>query len=102
MNSEALQGHGPLTRPKWTWRLLAAVGGVIHVTVGFFTVTAIGLISVPLVASIVLVSAWLAAAGVFVLTVRRSPALALLIPVVNGLLLWGVVAAGDIWFGWTA
>ena len=77
------------------------MGGLAHLTVGFFTMSAIGLVSVPLWAGIVLVSAWLAAAAAFVLMVRRNPVMALLAPVANGLVLWGAIAAGEAWFGWT-
>ena len=101
MNSEAIHTDGPLGGRKRIWILAAVIGGLAQVTVGFFTMTAIGLVSVPLWAGVVLVSAWLAAAAVFVVMIRRKPVLALLAPAANGLVLWAVIAAGEAWLGWT-
>lgn len=99
MSSDA--AHGPLGRRQRTQVVAAVVGGAAQLTVGFFTMTAIGLVSVPLWAAAALVGAWLAAAAVLVATIRRTPVLAVLPPVVNGLVLWGAIAAGEAWLGWT-
>ena len=101
MNIESTHTTGPFGGRKRTSILAAVVGGLAQVTVGFFTITAIGLLSVPLWAAVVLGTAWLVAAAVFVLAIRPNPVLAVLAPVVNGLVLWGVVAAGEAWLGWT-
>ena len=101
MNTEAIHGHGPLDNGKQTWVLSAVVGGLTQMTVGFFTMTAIGLVGIPLLASVALAATWMAAAATFVLTVRRNPVLALFVPVANGLLLWGVITAGEAWLGWS-
>jgi hypothetical protein len=89
-------------RGRRGWLLAAAAGGLLQLVVGFYTATAIGLISVPLWAAVVLLGAWAAAAVTFVALVRRAPVQALLLPLINGLLLWGLVAAGGAWWGWTA
>lgn len=78
------------------------VAAVLQLVVGYFTVAAIGLISVPVWAIVLLAAAWLVAAAVLVRAARRRPLATPLVPVVNGLLLWAVVTAGDIWLGWTA
>ena len=98
MNTEALHAQGDRKR---TWIVAAVVGGLTQVTVGFFTVTAIGLVSVPLWASFVLVGTWLAATAILARTVRHTPLLAVLVPVANGVLLWGMIAAGEAWLGWS-
>lgn len=85
-----------------TWLVSAVVGGILQLTVGFFTITAIGLIGVPLWAAIVLVGAWIVAAGLFVRSVRSSPLMAIAAPVGNGVLLWALTAAGQAWWGWTS
>lgn len=101
MNSEAAQTTGTSDGGQRAWTLAALVAGLMQLTVGFFTVTAIGLISVPLWAIVGLVSAWIGATAILVRTVRHTPLVAALIPLANGLLLWGVIAAGEAWFGWT-
>lgn len=102
MNSQAVGGRRNMGGRQKLWVLAAVVGGVIQATVGFFTMTAIGLVSVPLWAAVALVGVWLAATALMVRTVRQAPLVAALIPVANGLLLWGMVAAGGAWLGWTA
>ena len=101
MNTEAMHAHGPLGGRKRTWILAAAVGGLTQVGVGFFTVTAMGLVGVPVWAGVVLVGSWLAAAAIFARTVRHAPLPALLVPVANGVVLWGMIAAGETWLGWS-
>ncbi|MDQ3932343.1 MAG: hypothetical protein M3252_05850 [Actinomycetota bacterium] len=67
--------------------------------VGFFTISAIGLFGVPLWAAAGLVLLWIVAA-LLVVRMRRRPLAVLLVPVVNGLLLWATIAAGEAWLGW--
>ncbi len=77
------------------------VAGTLQVVVGYFTVAAIGLISVPPWAIVGLVGLWLAAGAYLVSTARRHPLAAPLVPIANALLLWGAVAAGENWLDWT-
>lgn len=84
------------------WVVAAVVSAVLQLIVGYFTLGAIGLISVPLWAIVVLAGLWLAAVALLVRSVRRAPLLALLVPVANALALWGVVAAGGALLGWNA
>lgn len=102
MNTQAVGSPRNFGDRQKLWVLAAVVGGVMQLTVGFFTVTGIGLVSVPLWAAAALVGAWVAAAALLVRTVRRAPLMAVLIPVANGALLWGLMAAGGAWLGWTA
>lgn len=102
MNSHAVGDQRNIGGRDRLWILAAVVGGALQLTVGFYTMTAIGLVSVPVWAIIVLAGVWLAAAVLFVRTVRHAPLVAALVPVVNGLLLWGAIAAGGAWLGWTA
>jgi hypothetical protein len=92
-------------REKGNRRMVAVaawvLAGALQAVVGFFTITAIGLISLPLWAIAVLAGLWLAGVVVLVLTARRRPLAAPLVPVANGLLLWAVVAAGEAYLGWT-
>jgi hypothetical protein len=83
---------------------LLAVGlaAALQLVVGFFTVTAIGLIGLPLWAAFGLAGVWMVAAVLLVRTARRAALAAPLVPVVNSLVLWAVVTAGDVWLGWTA
>ena len=84
-----------------TWIIYAVAGGVLHLVVGFFTITAVGLIGIPLWAALALVGAWLITAALLVRTVRSSPLMAIAAPVANGALLWALTAAGQQWWGWT-
>jgi hypothetical protein len=90
---------GPSRVPGWIAIVLAVAGQVV---VGFFTVTAIGLIGMPVWAALLLTVVW--AAGVFTITrlAWRRPLLAPVVPILGALVLWGVVAAGGAWLGWTA
>lgn len=87
-------------------RVLSAVAlilaAALQLVVGFFTTTAIGLISVPLWAIVLLAGLWLVAVVVLVRVARRRPVATPLVPLANALLLWAVVTAGDVWLGWTA
>ncbi len=87
---------------RGTWVIAAVLVAIMHLTVGFFTVGAIGLVSVPAWGIVVLVGTWAAAAALLVRTVRRTPLIAMLVPVANALVLWGVVMVGEAWLGWTA
>lgn len=103
MTNDAVGGHPAFGGRKGsTWIVAAVVGAVLQLIVGFFTVTAIGLIALPVWASVVLVGGWLAAAALLVRTVRHSPLIAIVVPVANGLALWGLIAVGGAWLGWTA
>lgn len=102
MNSHAVGDQRNIGGRHRLWVLPAVAGGVLQLTVGFYTIAAIGLVSVPVWAIIVLAGVWLAAAVLFVRTVRHAPFMAALVPVANGLLLWGAIAAGGAWLGWTA
>lgn len=94
---------GGYERPWGTLAVFALVlAGVLQVLVGYFTVTAIGLIGVPPWAIAALAGLWLAAVALLVLGGRRRPMAAPLVPLANGLLLWGAVAAGEAWLGWMA
>lgn len=96
---------GRRSRPNSS-QILAALGWILaaglQLTVGWFTLTAIGLISVPPWAMAVLVGLWLAATVLLVTVARRRPLVAPLVPLGNALLLWGAVAAGEMLLGWTA
>lgn len=104
----AISGRGgqPSGAPAGRNRALHLAAGAIAVAgqlvVGFYTVTAIGLIGVPLWAALLLIVAWGLGAGVTVWLARRRPLLAPVAPIVGVLVLWGVVAVGGAWFGWTA
>ena len=95
-------GAAPLGRSR-TLSLAAIVLAVVgQLVVGFYTLTAIGLIGMPVWAAIVLVLAW--AAGVLAVAVlaRRRPLLTPLVPIAGVLVLWGLVAAGGALLGWSA
>lgn len=77
------------------------LAGALQLVVGFFTITAIGLVGVPLWAAAGLAVLWIAAALLLV-RLRRKPLAVLLVPVVNALLLWATISAGEAWLGWTA
>ncbi|MGH3440474.1 MAG: hypothetical protein ACRDUY_00185 [Nitriliruptorales bacterium] len=74
----------------------------LQLVVGYFTVAAIGLISVPPWGIVLLAAAWLVGGVALVRLARSRPAWTLLVPAANGLFLWAVVTAGDIRLGWTA
>lgn len=78
-----------------------AVGIVLQLGVGFFTVAAIGLNGIAWGGAAILAGVWLASAGLLLRTARTSPVLGLAIPVANGLVLWAFAAAGSAWWGWT-
>ncbi len=78
------------------------VAGALQLLVGYFTVAAIGLFSVPPWAIAVLAGAWIVTTALIARTVRDRPYAALALPVANVLFLWGLLTVGDIWFGWTA
>jgi hypothetical protein len=102
MGGAAVQGPGMAHGPSG-WVIAAiAVGAILQLVVAFFTNAAIGLISVPVWAIVLLVGAWVAATVLLVRTVRRVPLVALVIPAANAAFLWAVVAAGGAWLGWTA
>lgn len=96
MNNAAVGGS------KGMGTAATVVGVILQLTVGFFTVTAIGLVGVPVWGIVVLAGAWLAAAAFLVRTVRQTPLTALLVPAANAVVLWGAVAAGGAWLGWSA
>jgi hypothetical protein len=83
-------------------RVATGMGLVLQLVVGYFTLTAIGLISVDLWAMVVLIGAWVVAVVLLIRLARRAPLVALLVPAGNALVLWGLVAAGGAWLGWTA
>ena len=93
-----------LTRPAGSLPASAAmaVAGAGQLLVGYFTLAAIGLIAVPVGGIVLLAGAWLAASAALVYLARRRPLLTLVVPLANVLVLWGVVAAGGAWFGWSA
>jgi hypothetical protein len=102
MSGAATHGQG-MANGRSGWVIAAtAVGVILQLIVGFFTNAAVGLISVPVWAIVLLVVAWVAATVLLVRTVRRLPLVALVIPAANAALLWAVVAAGGAWLGWTA
>lgn len=78
-----------------------AVGIVLQLGVGFFTVAAVGLNGIAWWGAAILAGVWLAAAGLLLRTARTSPVMGVAIPVANGLVLWAVAAAGSAWWGWT-
>jgi uncharacterized protein (DUF983 family) len=79
--------------------LVLAVAG--QLVVGFFTLTAIGLIGMPVWAALLLVLAWAAGAVAIALLARRRPLLTPAVPIAGALVLWGLVAAGGAWLGWS-
>jgi hypothetical protein len=99
MSDMTMGGTG---RAKRATSLVAVVAGIAQLAVGFFTFSAIGLISVPVWAIVLLAALWLAGAVVLVRNGRHAPLVAVAVPVVNALLLWGIVAAGGAWLGWNA
>lgn len=74
-------------------------GSLLHVLVGVF-VFSTGLIAPPW-AAVAMIALWFVGASLL-WRWRRSPALALLVPVVMALVWWGTMTAGDVWLGWTA
>lgn len=89
----------PASLPATAATIAAGAGQLL---VGYFTLAAIGLIGVPLWGIILLASAWLAATAILVRLAQRRPLLTLVVPAANALVLWGFVAAGGAWFGWSA
>lgn len=65
-----------------------------------FTVAS-GLVA-PIWAVVALYVVWLGAAAVLFVLARRRPLLTPLVPIVNAAVLWGTIALGDVWLGWTA
>lgn len=100
--NDAASGEGAIGGRGALPLVAVGVAGILQFVVGFFTVTAIGLVGVPIWAIAVLVVAWALSALVIVRTARRSPLLALLAPIANGVLLWALVGAGQAWWGWTS
>ncbi len=92
------------TRPGASLPAKAATvaAGAGQLVVGFFTMTAIGLIAMPVLVIVLLAGVWLAASAALVYLARHRPLLTLVVPAANALVLWGVVAAGGAWFGWSA
>jgi hypothetical protein len=101
MSNAAAQGPG-LAGGRTAGTVALVVGAVLHLVAGFFTFTAIGLISVAPWAIVLLGAAWLAGAVLLLRSVRSRPWLAAAVPVAHAVLLWAVVTIGDTWLGWTA
>lgn len=78
------------------------VAAALQLVVGLYTTAAIGLISVPMWAIVLLAGAWLVAVLVLVRMARHRPVATPLVPVANALLLLAVATAGDVWLGWIA
>jgi hypothetical protein len=76
-----------------------AIGLQLVVAVPF--TVAMGLLA-PLWAIVVAWVVWLAAAALLVVTVRRRPLRAPIVPIVNAGLLFGFVTLGEAVLGWTA
>lgn len=66
---------------------------------GWVTRTALGLISVPPWATVVLVGLWLTATVLLVTVARPRPPRRTAGSLVNALLLWGTLAAGEMVLG---
>lgn len=86
----------------WPGVTAVVLAGVLQLVVGYFTLAAIGLISVPLWAILLLTAAWLAGVVAVVRLARSRSAWSLLVPAANGLFLWALVTAGDLWLDWIA
>ncbi|MFA9429492.1 hypothetical protein [Egicoccus sp. AB-alg2] len=76
------------------------VAALLQLVVGFFTWSS-GLVA-PLWAIALLGLLWVAAVVVLVRLARRRPLATPAVPVVNGLLWWGLLTAGERLLGWTA
>lgn len=81
-------------------RALIVIAFLLHVGIGVFYLAA-GLVA-PLWAVLLLWAAWVALLYALVRLGRRSPPLALLVPLAAVLLILGVITLGERLLGWTA
>jgi hypothetical protein len=96
------RGAAPLGPSRALSLAAVAVAVAGQLVVGFFTITAIGLIGMPVWAALVLVAVWALGAAAIAWLARRRPLVAPLVPVIGALVLWALVAAGGAWLGWSA
>lgn len=102
MSASASRARGGRGRARVLDVGAVIVAAGLQLLVGWFTITAVGLIGVPLWAVVALGLAWVAAAGLLWLLARSRPLAAPLVPLANGLVLWASVTAGERWLGWLA
>lgn len=81
----------------------AVVGAVVlHLVAGFFTWTAVGLISIPVWAAAGLALLWVGSVVLMLRTARERVLLTPMVPAGYLLVLWATVAAGGAILGWNA
>jgi hypothetical protein len=74
---------------------------VLHIGIGVFPLSASGLMAPPWALAVIAVG-WLVGLAVTWRLGKTRPGLALLVPVLTVAAWFGLMSAGDVWFGWVA
>lgn len=83
------------------WFLVLPSSVILQLVVLVPFTLASGLLA-PLGAVIILHIVWVCASVVLIVLLRRRSMFTFLVPVINAVVWWVTLAAGDAWLGWTA